>query len=227
MNDGTLTGHSRARSAIRVSAASAGMILFALCAHQSGLWSAIAAGGLIMTAAAIGVSQKSEVKRQRRGAGPMKHFGLGRFSARIWAFTLGGAALGAGVGFWHRSGLDLPLVASTSPSPFVLVACLIGAAEEILYRGWLLGTVRRFGWPAAVIVAALAHAGYKTALFAWPAAPTGIDLLNLFALTAMAGIVLGALRAASGSVWPAVAAHAAFDFVVYRGVAEAPWWVWG
>jgi len=38
--------------------------------------------------------------------------------------------------------------------------------------------------------------------------------------------VLGATRAITGSVVPAVVAHIAFDFVVYGAVGESPWWVW-
>ena len=110
---------------------------------------------------------------------------------------------------------------------FVIVACLIGATEELIFRGWLLGKARTFGWPTAVVIAAVAHTAYKTALFAWPAIPDAVDLAGISQLTVAGGIVLGLLRAFSGSVLPSLVAHAVFDFVVYRHVAHAPWWVWG
>src|SRR6185295_18817078 len=102
------------------------------------------------------------------------------------------------------------------------------ATEELIYRGWLFGRLQRFGAPAALIGAALAHAGYKTALFAWPlVASPAVDFASVAMLTTAGGVVLGALRASSRSLWPAIAAHAAFDFVVYGAVSHAPWWVWG
>jgi membrane protease YdiL (CAAX protease family) len=223
----------------RTAAAAGGMVLFALCAHQGGAWAAIAAGGLIVTAVAIsGAGQRAEGKGQREGqrakgrgqrfgASPLEGFGLGHFSIATLGFTLAGAGIGAGAGLWHRYGLGLPLLPSVSVQPFVIVACLVGAAEELLYRGWLLGQARRFGWPAAIVIAAVAHAAYKTALFAWPPAPMLIDLWWLLLVTTAGGLVLGALRAFSGSVVPAIVAHVAFDFVVYRAVSDAPWWVWG
>lgn len=82
------------------------------------------------------------------------------------------------------------------------------------------------GWPAAVAVAAVAHAAYKTALFAWPGAPVSVDLAEIALWTTSGGMALGPLRALSGSVLPPLLAHAAFDFVTYRPVASAPWWVW-
>jgi len=73
----------------------------------------------------------------------------------------------------------------------------------------------------------VAHAAYKTALFVWPPAPVAVDLVAILALTFIGGLVLGLLREASNSVLPPVAAHVAFDFVVYGALDQAPWWVWG
>lgn len=99
-----------------------------------------------------------------------------------------------------------------------------------LYRGWLLGRIRRLGWPAAIVIAALAHTAYKTALFVWPLEGASADLASIGSIalqTFAGGLVLGSLRAWSGSLLPALLADAAFDFVVYRALSAAPWWVWG
>jgi membrane protease YdiL (CAAX protease family) len=216
-----------ARAAITLGSASAGMIVFAVFAHQRLPWSAISAGGLIVAATAVSwAGQDTEGKGRPAGGSPGESFGLGRFSRATLALTLAGAGIGAAAGFWHRYGLEVPLQPQTSVQAFVIVACVIGAVEELLYRGWLMGQARAFGWPAAIVAAALAHAGYKAALFMWPAAPVPVDLWQMLWMTTAGGLVLGVLRAWSGSVWPAAAAHVVFDFVVYRGLTDAPWWVW-
>jgi membrane protease YdiL (CAAX protease family) len=211
---------------VRVAVASGGMILFALCSHQGLPWSAIAAVGLILTAWAIAIGEEPTVVDGNSRTDALEDAGLRTWSPLMLAITLAGAGIGTGAGVWHRYGLDLPLQPPQGTQAFVVVACLIGATEELLYRGWLLGQTRALGWPAAIMASALAHAAYKTALFALPPAPVAIPLWDMMWLTLMGGLVLGALRAWSGSVMPAIVAHAAFDFVVYRGLREAPWWVW-
>ncbi|MEA3367740.1 MAG: hypothetical protein U9R68_06475, partial [Planctomycetota bacterium] len=86
---------------------------------------------------------------------------------------------------------------------------------------------RLFHVLAAVVLAAGAHTAYKAALFVWPPAGIEIDYGFLILWTLAGGVAFGALRAWAGTVWPAVAAHVAFDIVAYGDAAEAPWWVWG
>ena len=40
------------------------------------------------------------------------------------------------------------------------------------------------------------------------------------------GALFGLSRELSRSIYPAVAAHAAFDLMVHGAAAQAPWWVW-
>lgn len=198
-----------------------GLVLFAWFSHASLPWVLLAGFGLAIAGWTIARSPDVAGSQPLAGAQPRAR------SARTIALTLLGAALGTAAGVLHRRGLGLSLLPAGTLEPFVLVACLIGATEELVYRGWLLGKASRFGWPAAVVLAALAHAAYKTALFAGPGVPVTVDLAGVAIWTTAGGTVLGALRALSGRVLPAVAAHAAFDLVGYGAVAEAPWWVWG
>ena len=196
------------------------MVVFAWCAHQGLPWAAVGAGGFLLAAAAMAWSGF--------GAGdPAVVLGLAGLARRAVAWSIAGVAIGVAAGLLHRSALNLPLQPSEGVEPFVAVACLVGATEELIYRGWLLGRARVFGWPSAVVLAAVAHAAYKTALFAWPAVPGAFDLAGIFIWTFAGGLILGALRVVSGSLMPATLAHVAFDFVVYRSFAHAPWWVWG
>lgn len=90
----------------------------------------------------------------------------------------------------------------------------VAFGEEIGWRGWLLTSLRPLGtWPALLIVGAiwgLWHAplillGYN---FSRP------DITGLAFMVGgciMTGILFGWLRLRTGSVWPAVAAHAALN----------------
>ena len=220
MNLRPKSGEARGRTATGIAAASVGLVLFALCSHQGMPWLAVAAAALLMTAAVIGWLPFGDAST----AGVL---GLDSVSVKIALFSLVGVGIGTGGGLWHRSALGIALQPVAGVEAFVIVACLIGATEELVFRGWILGKARAFGWPAAVIIAAVAHAAYKTALFAWPAVPVAVDLAGIARWTVAGGMVLGLLRAFSGSVVPSLVAHAVFDFVVYRCVAHAPWWVWG
>lgn len=204
---------------IEIIAVSVGMVLFALFAHQRLPWIALGAVGLIVVAATIGASL-------RRLSHPAELLGLNGVPRHSGFSFLAAAVIGASAGMLHRYSLGLPLLPAGGLELFATVACLIGAAEELLYRGWLQGKARVLGMPAAIVIAAASHATYKTALFAWSTEPIAIDYAGFALWTVIVGIVLGLLRAYSQSVLPAVFAHAAFDFVVYGAVAAAPWWVW-
>jgi membrane protease YdiL (CAAX protease family) len=134
--------------------------------------------------------------------------------------------LGTLLALWYRTHLGtgiLPL----GLKPFAGVALLIGAAEELVYRGYAQGRLRAVGPVAAVLVAAGLHTAYKGALFAFPPAPElRFDLVTVTAFTFAAGALFGVARERAGSVWPSLVAHAAFDLLVCGDAARAPWWVW-
>jgi membrane protease YdiL (CAAX protease family) len=201
-----------------IGALSAGMVLFALYSHQGFPSALIGAAGIAAAGAAIAWSGFG-------GGRPVAALGLERISFRTGAVCALGGALGLIMGLLHRWSLGLPAL-SQSVELFVVVACVIGMTEELIYRGWLFGRAKDYGLPTAVAVAALAHGMYKTALFVWPGVPAAVSLPTMLVGTIVGGLMLGVLRAATGSVVPAMIAHATFDFVVYQAVAEAPWWVW-
>jgi len=196
------------------------MVLFAWYAHAPWPAAALGGAGLVATGVAIVIASPHQVKLSTL-------IGLRFDAAPPMVLSILGAGVGVAAGLAQRASLHLPLARDFALGPFVIVACLIGATEEVIYRGWLLSRLRALGWPAAIVVSAVAHAAYKTALFAQPAVAVPIDHLSLALYTAAGGLVLGTLRVVSGSLWPALIAHAVFDFVVYRAVAHAPWWVWG
>ena len=87
---------------------------------------------------------------------------------------------------------------------WAVVVTVVATAEEVFLRGALYDAVA--GWSgeiAAVLVAAVAFAALHVPLYGWGSVP--IDLA--------AGIWLGALRAATGSVVAPAAAHTVADWV--------------
>jgi len=194
------------------------MILFGLLSHRGLPWIAMGAAGLLAAAFCIQRSIAS-----LRGIPPL--FGLsGSWKALI--ISLAGFAVGVGLGAFYRSSFGMTLLPGPALQPFALAACGIGAAEELVYRGWMQGRLRVLGWSAAVLISAAAHTAYKAALFALPPFAVNVDYLSLVVFTFAVGALFGLSRELSRSVYPAVAAHVAFDLVVYGAAAQAPWWVW-
>jgi membrane protease YdiL (CAAX protease family) len=113
---------------------------------------------------------------------------------------------------------------------FALPAMAIGAMEEILWRGWLQGTLARMSGPwRAIFSAAASHTAYKVALFIFPpleiSRQSFASLAMVGCLTFGFGIVLGFLRLRQGSIAASIAFHILFDLLVYGQLATAPWWV--
>lgn len=96
--------------------------------------------------------------------------------------------------------------------PFVsLVNVFVTIGEELGWRGFLVPALQRFGtWPALVVSGAvwgLWHTpiillGYNFGRF------DGLGVLYMVVACVLLGILLGWLRLRTGSVWPAVFAHA-------------------
>jgi membrane protease YdiL (CAAX protease family) len=132
----------------------------------------------------------------------------------------------------HFSGFQHTLEAATGGRPLPLpigalvlveiVALPLGSifnafatiGEELGWRGWLLPSLRPLGtWPALAVtgvVWGLWHApivllGYDFA------EPNAIGVLMMVGGCLFLGILIGWLRLRSGSVWPAVFAHAGFN----------------
>jgi len=158
--------------------------------------------------------------------------GMGTVFGEWRGLRCGAMWLTAGVVAGGLLGMTWRASCEVAPLPprltgFVAVAALIGAAEEIVFRGFLQGRLCRLGPAIAVSAAALFHTAYKVALFASPAPGEVVDLPVLLAVTLLGGLGFGAARQAGGSVWPCVAAHAVFDIVGYGDRWAAPGWVWG
>ncbi len=109
---------------------------------------------------------------------------------------------------------------------FVLPAALIGATEELVFRGFLQGYCKKVSLVFAVLFATFAHTAYKCCLFISPFNEFKINLSFLIIWTFAGGLLFGILREMAKSIYPAVLAHLVFDVLVYGELIQPPWWVW-
>jgi membrane protease YdiL (CAAX protease family) len=136
-----------------------------------------------------------------------------------------GIVSGILLGMFYRWYLGISLMPG-SIHLFAVVAALIGAVEELVFRGFIQEQVKEFNGPFSVLFSTLSHTGYKCCLFIASASHSGIDVYNLAFWTFLFGLMFGTVRHLTKSIIPSLVAHAVFDIVVYAGFAEAPWWVW-
>jgi len=196
--------------------AATALFFFAILRRFQAPYSYLSWGALAVAAIAVGWGLHWDVGR-------WSTLGLRRFPRLASILTAAAIPFGIGlaIAFRHHSGLT---IVPATFGLFAIPAALIGATEELLYRGFIQGRVRRMGVPAAIIFAAIMHTIYKAALFF--RAPVAIDVMSLAVWTLVVGIVFGAARARSDSVVPPLVAHACFDLVAYGDLSYSPWWVW-
>ena len=213
-----ITMPAKWRRLIEVCAAGCGLCLFALFVHQGMPLTLLSGAGMIAAAIAVYFVFRDE-------ASPAAMLGLSPFSRKAAAYVVFGCALGMSLAIVYRLHMGWAIMPA-GLSRFAAVAVLIGATEELIYRGFMQGRLLPFGPVPAVVLAALLHTGYKCCLFA--AAPFTLEtsFTTLAAATFLGGLAFGATRAFSASLIPAIAAHGCFDIIVYGELAQTPPWIW-
>jgi membrane protease YdiL (CAAX protease family) len=112
------------------------------------------------------------------------------------------------------------------PSLFVLRDCvemmLAVIPEELIWRGWVLGTLRaRYGVPVAVAASsALFGLGHATLLaHGTVAAQVAVKVV----WTSFCGVFFAGVLLASRNYWMPIAAHAAMNCIGTMGFVSLPW----
>jgi hypothetical protein len=201
------------------------MVVFAWFAHPQRAWAIGAAGaGLAAACLAVAAAKGSLVELlgvrwpvHTRGSRPTS-------GCHIPAVVICTLLFGTVLAVCYRWYLGPDILPNYLTAAGAMCG-LIGAAEELAYRGFVQGAWRRYGQLVAVLFAAGAHTSYKVTLLA----STGGAAVNLWALAAATlgvGIVFGWMRDRFGVLAPLLA-HVAFDLVVYGDHATLPWWVVG
>lgn len=151
-------------------------------------------------------------------------FGL-TFNRKTWPFLVIGILSGILVSLLYRWHLGLQLLPQQI-TLFALVAASIGASEELFFRGFIQGNLAKTNSVLAVLGGSAAHTLYKTFLFLSPFAAGQVDIQFLAIYTFGFGLLFGFIKQISGSIIPALVAHALFDVWIYGQLSGAPWWVW-
>ena len=200
-----------------ISLSLAGILLFGGFVHKPFPLLLLAIGGFAGAALMIGYSIRNMTVP---GA-----FGMDRLNRKILLYIIPSILLGFILGILTRNRFELPLL----PSGFTrvaLLAPLIGAAEELLFRGYMQGQARPLGRSFSVLYASTGHTIYKLLVIMTLSAPLQFEPLFLAAWTFIGGVLFGIMRELSESTIPPVIAHALFDIMLYGGLASAPLWVW-
>lgn len=194
-----------------------GILLFALFIHDPWPRRIISFAALTASALMLGYSIKNDSILQA--------FGLTPLSRKILIFSIPALLLGIGLAWLTRSTFDLsPLPPSVSR--FVFIAPLIGATEELIFRGYIQGHLRPIGRIFSIVYASTVHTCYKLLVILSLSLPLQFDLFFLVIWTFIGGVAFGALREGARNSIPPIIAHAIFDILVYGSYALAPLWVW-
>jgi membrane protease YdiL (CAAX protease family) len=200
-----------------VSGAVAGILLFALFVHDPGALRVLAYASLAASTVWIGYST--------RHVSLLKACGITLPGRRTLLYILPALLLGALLGIATRNRFGLSLI-PLALGRVALVAPCIGAFEEVLFRGYIQGTLQPAGRILSVVIAAIIHSAYKLLLICSFPGPLQFDLLFLGLWTFAGGLAFGILKELSGNTIPPVIAHALFDIILYGGLSVAPAWVW-
>ncbi|HBE42066.1 MAG TPA: hypothetical protein DDW27_12830 [Bacteroidales bacterium] len=166
------------------------------------------------------------ISKNLKSASELRYITGESVSARnLMVLIATGVLMGIVLSVWYRRHLDIGLFPK-SIHFFAFTAALIGSVEELVFRGFLQEYTKKISGSFSVLFSASAHTGYKCCLFLSPFSEVNIDIGFLAFFTFIFGIVFGTVRYLSGSLWPALTAHALFDILVYAEISSAPWWVW-
>jgi membrane protease YdiL (CAAX protease family) len=206
----------KARNILAGFIASAGIWLFAGFIHTAPV---IAIAGMIVTSFSVAYFAKSLIELLRIA-------GLTEYKWKLFPYSLAGLVLGISVGTFYglnQSKALFPLYLTVN----AIIAPSVGIAEELLFRGFIQGSMSRVSGWLGIFFASFSHTGYKVLVICMFPSDLGINLFYLAIFTFTGGLLLGWLRKASESIIPSALAHGCFDIMIYGALASLPVWVWG
>ncbi len=179
----------------------------------------IALAGIILAIVMVGIRLES-------AADLIRAFGFSRLKKGSLYFLFISILAAFILGMLYRQSLELWILPRRL-FPFALMASLIGATEELVFRGYIQTRLRVINIFVAVFAGALAHTCYKLVLFWSLESGALINYQGLIIWTLIGGLVFGILREASKNVIFPLICHVIFDIIVYGDRVIHPWWIWG
>ncbi|MEI7772709.1 MAG: CPBP family intramembrane glutamic endopeptidase [Chloroflexales bacterium] len=117
-------------------------------------------------------------------------------------------------------GVGLNIPSPTRCVELLAIACLIGFAEEAIFRGLMLNALKARGhWQATVITALLFGLSHALNLLS---GKSGTAILIQIAYALAIGFAFAALVLKNGILWPLVIAHTLIDFTGFIGGPAIP-----
>ena len=144
----------------------------------------------------------------------LTHFYHDLLSPKMLLFNILGLQMGIAAALYYRHSFGMFLLPGTINS-FAIVAVCIAVVEELVFRGFIQGTLQKVNTTFSVVFASLSHAAYKATLFLAPFAAQRIDASSLFFISLLLFLVLGLLKQYSKSIVPCIIAHVIFDGLPY------------
>jgi membrane protease YdiL (CAAX protease family) len=195
-----------------------GILVFAFFIGQKHGLVVVALAGLILSVIVISI-------RIRNVKDLPVVFGFGKFYIPSLFFLPFAIIAGVLFGVIYRDSLDIGLIPSRLTG-FAILASMIGATEELLFRGYFQTQIRKYGAFLSVLFASMAHTAYKFLFFLPIDAGLRIDLSGLLLWTFVGGLIFGLLKENSKSTIYPILGHVAFDIIVYGDRIISPWWIW-
>ncbi len=196
----------------------AGIVVFAVFSHDKAVPFILSVTGLVIAAIIININART-LKDLRQ------LFGFGKISGTTIVYITISLLFGILIAVvFRRHKHDLPI--PDRLTYFVIPALLIGATEELVFRGFIQGHTRRIGIMVSIIFATLAHALYKCSFILAHQSGYEPDILFLVKWTIFGGFIFSLIKEYSDNIVAPIAGHAVFDLLVYGDFISAPWWVW-
>lgn len=196
-----------------------GIIIFTYFAQQKGFLFFLSFAGLILSAMVVvlHITNWPDLKEA---------FGLKRINKENIYFIPLSILVAVFFSLFYRYFLQLDIF-PTRFIPFAILAAMIGATEELIFRGYIQFRSREFGITLSIFIAALTHTIYKCVLFFSLQASEMVDIGFLAIWTMVIGLALGVMKEFSGSCFVPVLFHVIFDILVYGDGSIETWWVFG
>ena len=194
-----------------------GIILFTFLVHQKGSLFLLSILGLAVSALAV-------TRYVKKWSDLIEIFGLNKIQkGNIYLIPLA-ILLSLFLSMYYRYSLNIDII-PTHLTSFAFIAALIGATEELIFRGYIQFRSRYLGVVVSILLAATAHTVYKCVVFiSLPGAET-VNFGFLVFWTMIIGLILGIMKEFSRSTFIPIIFHALFDILVYGDEKITTWWV--